>query len=914
MPTKQGVSKISGNPSPKVGEKVVYTVTEWYPGTPEEKRNPAMVTWELFKKRSNGGFTTTNIKKKGDGTFTFGEVSYKHTYRLEAYLNEPEGEGLTTIDITPQLTAVPKINTIELLYVDDTKGTVFSYMEKLVAKAQCVNLAGEKLLFTLWEDDAKGEGHKDSNLFVDKKEGTVGTNGVASVEFLLTKAMVQKAAKGEMDKELEFYVTVEYYTDKKHASDNINVQNPEYKTPVQPKSPASPSPAPGKTPPKAKDSPAAQKQPSNKEKGMVDQAVDWFKELWDWGESSGTVKPKQTPTPQKPDGKATTKVNDQENTVDCGGKYCIKKGDKSELIREVNIRLSGFGGNVPTDVFTDRTEKMIKQFQKDYMKVPETGKICGNVLRAIDDFSTKFDISSTFWGQIKCSCGTKGKEATSKLRGTKETNNCKGFGDGTGKGTYKSTTKTEAFHKYEYPGLHRSLLFGFKALQYYFSLQKTYTIDSFSSGYRCRFKNYTTTNHQGKAIDMQFSKGTWAIRGAQDKNLKELRDMRDNIFVKYLGAQKEWPDKDKFSIEPIDLLYDKNKNPRYDHTFSWIHMDVREFSTEYLDDKYFCKSATELNGKSIVQIAKELGQTKVCECLSGFQAQKPVANKPGTCYCTKDLTEEVLVSIGVAKDKAKTYLEALNKTMTDYKINTCLRKSHFLAQLIHESGNFKYTAELNVADTAYGGYKGRGLIQLTGAGNYKRYGDYENQDFTSSLDNKKKLESLPYSVRSAGWYWTELKKINENADVNDLIYITRIINGGLNGYNDRLKYFKKAYENLYASCKDKDDKKTDDFIFKDSKAYNDKRGSFAWGLWHDPDLDKSGCTKDKAKAIEGYTRFIALAGDTFDETNWYNIQKMSGLSGIRYYVKKKQGNKMVDVAYVKVLKAAETRLKALQGK
>ena len=44
-------------------------------------------------------------------------------------------------------------------------------------------------------------------------------------------------------------------------------------------------------------------------------------------------------------------------TTNCGEKYCIKKGDKSELIREINIRLAGFGCNEPTDVFTDRTER-----------------------------------------------------------------------------------------------------------------------------------------------------------------------------------------------------------------------------------------------------------------------------------------------------------------------------------------------------------------------------------------------------------------------------------------------------------------------------------------------------------------------------------------------------------------------------
>ncbi len=72
--SKQGVSKISGNSSPKIGEATTYNVTDWYPATPQNQRNAGNVTWELFKKRSNGRFTTTNIKKTGSGTFTFGKL------------------------------------------------------------------------------------------------------------------------------------------------------------------------------------------------------------------------------------------------------------------------------------------------------------------------------------------------------------------------------------------------------------------------------------------------------------------------------------------------------------------------------------------------------------------------------------------------------------------------------------------------------------------------------------------------------------------------------------------------------------------------------------------------------------------------------------------------------------------------
>ncbi|EJL74230.1 hypothetical protein [Chryseobacterium populi] len=321
--SKKGVSKISGNTTPKVGEKTTYTITDWYSGTPKEKRNPALVTWELFKKRSNGRFTTTSIKKTGDGSFTFGEVAQKHTYRLEAYLYEPEGQGSSIIEINPQPVEIPKINKVELFYVDDSKGTVFSYMEKLVAKAQCVNLAGEKLTFTLWEDDAKGDGHNAGNLFIDKKEATVGKSGVATAEFALTKALMQKAMSGETDqKELEFYVTVEYYKNKKHATDNVDVKNPEYKAPAVQSKPT--------VPPKAKGSPAIQKPASKKEeKGIIDKAVEWWNELWDFEESKGTVKPSQKPTQQKPGGRTVSIVQGQSTTIQTS---CLCKELYKDLI------------------------------------------------------------------------------------------------------------------------------------------------------------------------------------------------------------------------------------------------------------------------------------------------------------------------------------------------------------------------------------------------------------------------------------------------------------------------------------------------------------------------------------------------------------------------------------------------------
>lgn len=102
---KKGVAQISGVIKPIVGKTYTYQVTGWYPDTEADKRNPEEVTWELFKQRKNGKFTSTRIRKKGISDFTFGEKAVGSVYRLEAYLYGPEGGGLI---IRPQPGKTPK--------------------------------------------------------------------------------------------------------------------------------------------------------------------------------------------------------------------------------------------------------------------------------------------------------------------------------------------------------------------------------------------------------------------------------------------------------------------------------------------------------------------------------------------------------------------------------------------------------------------------------------------------------------------------------------------------------------------------------------------------------------------------------------------------------------------------------------
>lgn len=312
--SKKGVSMISGNISPIVGESITYNIIDWYPETPLTDRNPLKVTWELFRKRENGKFTTTHIKKKGINNFTFGETSWGNTYRLEAYLHEPEGGGLI---IKPKPSKIPKINKVDLLYVDDSKGSTFSYIEKLRAKAQCVNLNGKELLFTIWEDDAKNSGYNPTNKAIETKKVKVDRYGVATAEFMLTRAFMEKAMRGEADsKQLEFYVTVEYYKGKIHDSENVEIKNPR----------ATPSPI-GTKPPekkraiKAKGSPAEQKPASKKEeKGIWDNFKDY---LHDWAEAKGTVTKEKEPTQAK---------NESVSTSGVGKKAPEKKKKEEKLI------------------------------------------------------------------------------------------------------------------------------------------------------------------------------------------------------------------------------------------------------------------------------------------------------------------------------------------------------------------------------------------------------------------------------------------------------------------------------------------------------------------------------------------------------------------------------------------------------
>lgn len=148
------------------------------------------------------------------------------------------------------------------------------------------------------------------------------------------------------------------------------------------------------------------------------------------------------------------------------------------------------------------------------------------------------------------------------------------------------------------------------------------------------------------------------------------------------------------------------------------------------------------------------------------------------------------------------YYEPLVAGMQKYAITTNLRVAHFIAQVGHETASFRYAEE--IADgSAYEGrtdlgnskvgdgkrFKGRGLIQLTGRANYTEYSEDSGVDYVARPG---KVASDPYvAVDVACWFWNK-RKLNRFADKDDVKQVTRRINGGYNGLDDRIDYLTRA--------------------------------------------------------------------------------------------------------------------------
>jgi len=182
------------------------------------------------------------------------------------------------------------------------------------------------------------------------------------------------------------------------------------------------------------------------------------------------------------------------------------------------------------------------------------------------------------------------------------------------------------------------------------------------------------------------------------------------------------------------------------------------------------------------------------------------------------------------------WVDALNETFQRFNILTPLQQASFIGQCGHECGNFKtleenlnYKAETlmklwktrfptieianeyarnpkKIANKVYASrmgnrdessgdgfrFRGRGCIQLTGHANYFHAGQACGEDFVMNPD----LVATPkYAAMTAGWFW-DTHKLNKFADIRDFTMMTKKINGGTIGLNDRIKHINHALEVL----------------------------------------------------------------------------------------------------------------------
>jgi len=199
-------------------------------------------------------------------------------------------------------------------------------------------------------------------------------------------------------------------------------------------------------------------------------------------------------------------------------------------------------------------------------------------------------------------------------------------------------------------------------------------------------------------------------------------------------------------------------------------------------------------------------------------------------------TEEQLSRILLGNKKVHEWYEALTSCLPDYDINTLNRVAGFISQCAHESNGFTtlkenlnyrweglrrtfpkyfpndalaidvahnpeaianivYANRMGNGDAASGDgwkYRGRGLIQLTGKHNHQSFGDSIQMDIA---DVPAYLETFEGAVKSACWFWNT-NKINQYADADDILGMTKRINGGTIGLDDRKNKFNSAKQIL----------------------------------------------------------------------------------------------------------------------
>lgn len=170
---------------------------------------------------------------------------------------------------------------------------------------------------------------------------------------------------------------------------------------------------------------------------------------------------------------------------------------------------------------------------------------------------------------------------------------------------------------------------------------------------------------------------------------------------------------------------------------------------------------------------------------------------------TQSITKEQLLSLCPTADgPIISNIWKYQALITDYGIINH-RLPMFMAQIAHESDGFRTTEEY-ASGKAYEGradlgnvdigdgvkFKGRGLIQLTGRANYEYFSRILGKPLSAYPET---VSGFPLALEVSCLFW-KIKDLNKLADEGNFEKITKRINGGLNGYEQRLDYLERAID------------------------------------------------------------------------------------------------------------------------
>jgi len=205
-----------------------------------------------------------------------------------------------------------------------------------------------------------------------------------------------------------------------------------------------------------------------------------------------------------------------------------------------------------------------------------------------------------------------------------------------------------------------------------------------------------------------------------------------------------------------------------------------------------------------------------------------------------EASQILAISPNCKPDLADGLAQCLPAVLEKYAITTPLRVAHFLAQTAHESDGFTHFEEnLNyseaglentfpkefrtvraadyarnpekIANRVYANrmgngdeasgdgwkFRGRGLIQLTGHENYEAFSKHSGKD---AIQDPDLLSTVEGAAESAAWYWLE-RDINKPADEDEVVTVTKLINGGTLGLDERkqlLEIAKRVVQGMFS--------------------------------------------------------------------------------------------------------------------